>query len=409
MNVCEKCGVAFELPKKSKRRRTCSRKCSASLSWDNPGTREKRRASIRETKLLPKYRKITIEANVRRWSRPGEREKLAERNRNMTPQQLAERGKQIAARWARDPALTKRASDFRRAWWRIPENRAKAIAVMQTVHQSAEAKAGFSARLRARWQNPKMRARLLAHVRNMVRSPEFREAMRERMLAQWQDEGFRERITAWMREPGARSLASLKAWETRRGRGKEFQAFANAVETHRQKMRGHALKLTRNAAKADDLVQTAMLRALEAREQFKPGTNLGAWLQTILRNQFLSQARREWREESYDSYGAEDEEAAPFEIVDNTAAERPEASTELADVLALIRGLGEEQRVALMLIAGGLSYEEAAAKTGVPVGTIKSRVARARASLLDARGARGERPQPGAAQAEFFEELRKVG
>jgi RNA polymerase sigma-70 factor (ECF subfamily) len=404
MNICELCGGEFERPRKSKRR-TCSQKCWAALSWRNPETRAKRCASIRATKLLPKYRKIAIEANHRRWARPGEREKLAERNRNLTPQQLADRGRRIAARWANDPELTKRASDFRRAWWQVPENRQKAVDIMRTVHQSDDAKAGFSARLRARWQNPRMRTRLLAHLRDMVCAPEFREAMRQRMLVQWQDEGFRQRLTAWMREPGARSAASIKAWETRRGRGKEFAVFANLVEAQRPNLQRHALKFTSyDAARADDLVQSAILKALQAREQFTPGTNLGGWVYTILRRLFLDLKRRDWRQESYDGY----DEDSGFQIVDE-AGPNAEAASELADVLSLIRGLNEEARTTLMLIAGGMSYEEVAAQTGVALGTVKSRVARARAALLDGTGPRGMRPASGGAHDEMLAEFERAG
>jgi RNA polymerase sigma-70 factor (ECF subfamily) len=124
---------------------------------------------------------------------------------------------------------------------------------------------------------------------------------------------------------------------------------------------------------ADDLAQEALAKAWQSRQSFHAGTNLKAWLFTILRNQFYSDRRRAWRQ-------------APW---DDAAAERmPVArgaqmwSVQLSDTARALKTLPAEQREALILVgAGGFSYEEAAKIGNCAVGTVKSRVARARKAL----------------------------
>lgn len=138
-------------------------------------------------------------------------------------------------------------------------------------------------------------------------------------------------------------------------------------------LRAFSRFLIRDRTAADDLVQDAVVRALTALEQFQPGTNLKAWLFTILRNQFYEQTRRKRREILAMQVFSEDEEPAP-------AAQH--AQTELQDLQRLIYELPPLQREALILVgAQGLSHDEAAAICGVPPGTMKARVSRARTAL----------------------------
>ncbi len=138
-------------------------------------------------------------------------------------------------------------------------------------------------------------------------------------------------------------------------------------------LRAFARSLCRNPTLADDVAQDAMLKAWKARQSFKPGSNLKAWTFTILRNQFYSIKRRSWRATSLD------QEVAEQTIVANNDAE---ASVELNEVRRGLDSLKEDQREALILVgASGLSYEEAAEICGCAVGTIKSRVSRARKNL----------------------------
>ncbi len=138
-------------------------------------------------------------------------------------------------------------------------------------------------------------------------------------------------------------------------------------------LRAFARSLCGNAALADDIAQEAMLKALQSRERFKPGTNMKAWMFTILRNLFYSYKRRSWRSTSLEPGVAEQT------II---GAADPDQAVRLNELRQALNSLKEDQREALILIgASGLSYEETAEICGVAVGTIKSRVSRARKSL----------------------------
>jgi RNA polymerase sigma-70 factor (ECF subfamily) len=140
------------------------------------------------------------------------------------------------------------------------------------------------------------------------------------------------------------------------------------------KLRAFARTMTGNAAAADDLSQDALSKAWEARASFAMGTNMKAWLFMILRNQFYSDKRRSWRQTQLD------QEAAERTLVATDDPAAPLALNELRQALAT---LPMEQREALVLVgAGGFAYEEAAAICGCAVGTVKSRVSRARQALM---------------------------
>ena len=138
-------------------------------------------------------------------------------------------------------------------------------------------------------------------------------------------------------------------------------------------LRGYARFVTRDRTEADDLVQEALVRALGALHQFRPGTNLRAWLFVILRNAFFEQAPRRRTERALLERRVPAEEPAP---------PAQETRSELADLEGQIYILPPLLRESLVLVAAqGMSYEQAAEICNVPVGTIKARVSRARASL----------------------------
>ncbi|KJS25165.1 MAG: RNA polymerase sigma70 [Hyphomonadaceae bacterium BRH_c29] len=140
-------------------------------------------------------------------------------------------------------------------------------------------------------------------------------------------------------------------------------------------LRAFARSLCGDATLADDLAQDAMLKAWHARNSFHAGTNMKAWAFTILRNIFYSEKRRSWRRTSL----------AP-EVAEATLVSPANAGDGL-DLLALrnaLNRLPDDQREALILVgAGGLAYEEAAEVCGCAVGTIKSRVSRARKAVVE--------------------------
>lgn len=124
---------------------------------------------------------------------------------------------------------------------------------------------------------------------------------------------------------------------------------------------------------ADDLVQETILRAWAHRGSFEPGSNLKAWLFTILRNHFYSEMRKKKRSVELQL------SATPAEI--GVAAAQPE-KLHFKDLVREVGRLAPAQREALILVSvNGLSYEEASAVCGCAVGTVKSRVARARREL----------------------------
>jgi RNA polymerase sigma-70 factor, ECF subfamily len=138
-------------------------------------------------------------------------------------------------------------------------------------------------------------------------------------------------------------------------------------------LRAFARTLCGDAAAADDLAQDATLKAWDARASFQMGTNMKAWTFMILRNQFYSEKRRSWRQSQLD------QEAAERTLV---AADDPEAPVALDEMRLAMLMLPSEQREALILVgAGGFAYEEAADICGCAVGTVKSRVSRARRAL----------------------------
>ena len=139
-------------------------------------------------------------------------------------------------------------------------------------------------------------------------------------------------------------------------------------------LRAFARSLSGRHEGADDLAQEALVKAWQSRDSFVPGTNLKAWLFTILRNQFYSERRRAWRQVPWD---AENADAIPGNSDDQGWA------AELSDIARALQALPAEQREALILVgAGGFAYEEAAQISNCAVGTVKSRVARARRALI---------------------------
>ncbi len=138
-------------------------------------------------------------------------------------------------------------------------------------------------------------------------------------------------------------------------------------------LRAFARTLAGDPTAADDLAQDAMMKAWDARASYQMGTNMKAWTFMILRNQFYSEKRRAWRQTQLD------QEAAERTLV---AIDNPEAPIALDEVRLGLSRLPPEQREALVLVgAGGFAYEEAAEICGCAVGTVKSRVSRARRAL----------------------------
>lgn len=151
---------------------------------------------------------------------------------------------------------------------------------------------------------------------------------------------------------------------------RRFKHELTAVVPH---LRAFARGLCGRPDMADDLVQETLLKAWAAQERFEPGTSMRAWTFVILRNAYLTDMRRNRFRGEYDETVAERILVAP------AGQEEP---IHLSDMHRALLTLPAERREALLLVgAGGFSYEEAASICGCAVGTIKSRVGRARAAL----------------------------
>jgi RNA polymerase sigma-70 factor (ECF subfamily) len=171
-------------------------------------------------------------------------------------------------------------------------------------------------------------------------------------------------------------------------------------------LRAFARGLCGSPDRADDLAQEAMLRAWAARDRFAAGTNFRAWTFTILRNYFYSEARRSQFHGEYDDTVAE-------RILKEPASQ--DDALELADALRALQAIPDTHREALMLVVGaGLSYEEVAEICEIAIGTVKSRVSRARAMLEEILDG-GQLPLPrskfvldGSAIEAFFAEITRI-
>ncbi len=158
-------------------------------------------------------------------------------------------------------------------------------------------------------------------------------------------------------------------------------SFKRELLTHLPSMRAFAMSLSGRHDKADDLVQDAVMNAWARQESYQPGTNMKAWLFTIVRNLFYSQMRKRGREiQDSEGYFTERLSVNPDQY----------GVLDLKDMQVALTKLSDDQREAVILIgASGLSYEEAAEVCGCAVGTIKSRVNRARVRLQELLGVDG--------------------
>jgi RNA polymerase sigma-70 factor (ECF subfamily) len=150
------------------------------------------------------------------------------------------------------------------------------------------------------------------------------------------------------------------------------------------RLRRFAYGLTGDGHQADDLVQAGCLKAIERWSQYQGGTSLASWLFRILQTTWLDEYRTRQRQQT-DSWDEGFEE-----LMGDDGTTLLEARSEARAVRRLVADLPEDQRAVLMLVAvEGLSYKEAAEVLELPLGTVMSRLARARARLAEGLGAKG--------------------
>ena len=177
------------------------------------------------------------------------------------------------------------------------------------------------------------------------------------------------------------------------GPGASGQEFERAALSHLDSLYGTALRLTRRPADAEDLVQDTYLKAFRSAHQFQPGTNLKAWLFTILHNTFRNTRRHDGRNPV-----DVDSEAVDRAADDTSGGASPEqllaSATIDGDLQAALDALPEPFRQAVWLRdVEELSYAEIARALDVPIGTVMSRISRGRRALFDALQRRQEQTE----------------
>jgi RNA polymerase sigma-70 factor, ECF subfamily len=172
-------------------------------------------------------------------------------------------------------------------------------------------------------------------------------------------------------------VGACRGGDKRAGEGGDVQSTIDLIEAEIPRLRRYARYLAREADRADDLVQECLVRAIAKIDSWMPGTNLRAWLFVILRNCHINEVRRGQRTSQIG------EMSSDYDVVPTPAGQ--EAHMSLLEVRDAYLNLSEEHREVLLLVAiEGLQYEEAAAILQIPVGTIRSRLSRARQTLRDA-------------------------
>lgn len=165
------------------------------------------------------------------------------------------------------------------------------------------------------------------------------------------------------------------------GRQEGDNAFKAALLEQRAPLMAHAMMLAKNSDKAEDLVQETFLRALANQHTFVLGTNLAAWLHAILRNSFLNQ----YHKDKYRGTWVKSPQTVKEEEIERSPAiNSPESKSLVGDILEELEKLSPEHRRVVEVVGiYGYKYEEAAVILGVNVGTVKSRLNRAREILRE--------------------------
>jgi len=182
-------------------------------------------------------------------------------------------------------------------------------------------------------------------------------------------------------------------------------AFEADLVEHMALLRSYALSMSGHRELAEDLAQEVLAKAWGARRSFTSGSNLKAWLFAILRNELYSRRRRDWRQVPWNDVLGEAIAAPPGQ---------QQWAVELSDTACAMRSLSDLQREALILVGvGGFSQDDAAVLSNTPVGTVKSRVGRARKALrkmLDRETAPPikSRPANGTAMNEILAQLSRL-
>lgn len=156
--------------------------------------------------------------------------------------------------------------------------------------------------------------------------------------------------------------------------------FNNAVASHQQTLRPIAMKLTRNSEQANDLIQDTFLKAIANKDKFREGTNLKAWLYTIMKNTFITNYHRITKRKTF----VDSTENLHF-INSSAQVDSNKASSKLAmdEIKEAINGLAHDYKTPFLMHFKGYKYYEIADILDIPIGTVKNRIHIARKNLKD--------------------------
>lgn len=154
--------------------------------------------------------------------------------------------------------------------------------------------------------------------------------------------------------------------------------FNQMLQEHSSQLRSFAFKFTKDSSEADDLMQDTMIKAIRYFEKFTEGTNLRAWLFTIMRNTFINDYRRQVRKNSLITT---EEEISSSHLMKSSAKNDAEGKFAMVDIQKALAGIAECYSVPFIKHFEGYKYHEIAEKMSIPIGTVKTRIHMARQLL----------------------------
>lgn len=154
--------------------------------------------------------------------------------------------------------------------------------------------------------------------------------------------------------------------------------FNTSINNHSAALMGHAIRFTKDEDDAADLVQETMIKAIRFRESYQEGTNLKGWLFTILKNTFLNSCVRDKRKKDF---LVQDDEISSQNLVYSASSNLAEGSFVMSDIQKALAQLPEIYRLPFVSYFEGYKYQEIAEATGMPLGTVKTRIHMAREIL----------------------------
>jgi len=150
------------------------------------------------------------------------------------------------------------------------------------------------------------------------------------------------------------------------------------LKEHTPNLKSFAYKFTKDSEVADDLYQDTMVKAIRYFAQFKEGTNMRAWLFTIMRNTFINDYRRDTRKNALIT---QEDEISSANLLKSSTTNRAEGSFAVADIQKALSTLEAKYRVPFVKYFEGYKYEEIAQEMDIPIGTVKTRIHIARQTL----------------------------